>query len=140
MPRQRYQGLFKQAPQAAQNVTGRPDFSITDPQGFLHAVANASARHQVGRTYTDETELSFNEQGGTHLKVFPAGTEDEFYSQVARLTIAFEEMEGHPPTTEDDAFWEAVNTLHAAYEGPELGNLAESFAPFVAYESGGDRL
>jgi hypothetical protein len=128
MPRQRYRGLFKPV-QAGFKIP--PRFSITEAQGFLHAVAEASARHRVGRTYTDESELTFADEGGTHLKVVPAGSEDEFWAQVAQLSLAFSEAEGRPPTYADDNFWEAINVLHDAYEGPELGNLDNAFEPFV---------
>jgi hypothetical protein len=130
MPKNRYQGMFKPV-QAGFKVP--PSFSITEAQGFLHAVAEASARHRVGRTYTDESELTFADEGGTHLKVVGAGSEDEFWDQVAQLTRAFTDAEGRPPTYRDDNFWQAVNVLHDAYEGPEIGSLDSAFEPFVGH-------
>lgn len=129
MPRQRYRGLF-QPVQAGFKIP--PRFSITEAQGFLNAVAEASARHRVGRTYTDETELDFTEAGGSSLKVVPAATEDQFWNQVAALTLAFENSEGRAPTIEDDNFWEAFNALHDAYEGPELGDVIGNMEAFIS--------
>jgi hypothetical protein len=129
MPRQRYRGLFKPV-QAGFKVP--PHFSITEAQGFLNAVAEASARHRVGRTYTDETELDFTEAGGSSLKVISATSEDEFWAQVQSLTRAFEVSEKRPPTYADDNFWEAFNVLHDAYRGPELGDVVRNMEAFIS--------
>jgi hypothetical protein len=121
MPHNRYRGLFKSAP--TPNVIP-PKFSITDGQSFLHAVADATARHRVSRTDTGDG-LTSTEEGGSYLSVTPAGSEQELRDQIALLTLAFEREEGHPPSDRDDQFWEAVNALFSAYQGPALGDPAD---------------
>jgi hypothetical protein len=121
MPHNRYRGLFKQAP--TPNVIA-PKFSITDGQSFLHAVADATARHRVSRTDTGDA-LTSTEESGSYLSVTPAGSEQELRDQIALLTLTFERTEGHPPSDRDDQFWIAVNDLLEAYEGPALGSVED---------------
>jgi hypothetical protein len=121
MPKNRYQGLFKSA--SPPNIVPAK-FSITDGQGFLHALAEASSRHRVSRTQTGD-DLTSTEEGGSLLSVTPAGSEDELRDQIGRLTIAFERAEGRPPSDRDDEFWIAVNHLFEAYQGPKLGSVAD---------------
>lgn len=122
MPRNRAKGgLFKEAP--TPNIVPAK-FSINDGQGFLHALAEASARHPLARTLTGN-DLAHDVEGGSYMSVTPAGSEAELRDQIARLSIAFERAEGRPPSYRDDAFWEAVNTLLRAYEGPTLGDLED---------------
>jgi hypothetical protein len=128
MPKSRYQGLFKPV-QAGFKVP--PQFSITDAQSFLQAVASATSRHRVGRTFTDENELTFSDEGASRLKVVPAGSQDELEQQVRMLKAAFEREEGRPPTERDDEFWQAVTALIDAYEGPHIADFVEVFAPIL---------
>jgi hypothetical protein len=121
MPQNRYRGLFKSAP--SPNVVPAK-FSINDGQGFLHALAEASARHPLARTLVGD-DLTHSVEGGSYLSVTPAGSEGELRDQIARLCIAFERAEGRPPSDRDDAFWEAVNALFEAYEGPTLGSVED---------------
>jgi hypothetical protein len=121
MPKNRYQGLFKSAP--TPNIVPAK-FSITDGQGFLHALAEASARHPLARTLTGD-DLNYTDEGGSLYSITPAGSEDELRDQIALLTLAFERAEGHPPSDRDDEFWIAVDALFKAYEGPTLGNRAD---------------
>jgi hypothetical protein len=111
--------LFKPAP-----TPTRAPFLIKDGQSWLHAVADATARHRVGRTQTGD-DLTFTEEGGSYLSVTPAGSPDELEAQINRLREAFEVHEGRPPSDRDDSFWEAVNALFDAYTGPTLGSAAE---------------
>jgi alkanesulfonate monooxygenase SsuD/methylene tetrahydromethanopterin reductase-like flavin-dependent oxidoreductase (luciferase family) len=78
----------------------------------------------VGRTQTGD-DLTSTEEGGSYLSVTPAGSPDELAAQINRLREAFEVNEGRPPSDRDDAFWEAVNVLRDAYDGPELGSPAD---------------
>lgn len=125
MPKNRYSddpnALFKAAPTAYRLP---PKFSVDDAQTFLHAVAETSGRHVVGRTQTGD-DVTHTEEGGSFMSVTPAGSPDELRQQVDRLARAFEASEGRPPTDRDDNFWECVNILHDAYEGPKLGNIGE---------------
>jgi alkanesulfonate monooxygenase SsuD/methylene tetrahydromethanopterin reductase-like flavin-dependent oxidoreductase (luciferase family) len=122
MPRNRAKGgLFKEAP--TPNIVPAK-FSITGAQGFLHALAEASARHPLARTMTGD-DLTYSEEGGSYLSVTPAGSPDELAAQIDRLREAFEVHEGRPPSDRDDAFWEAVNALYDAYDGPELGSVPD---------------
>jgi hypothetical protein len=120
MTTQRYSAdpnaLFQPAP-----TPTRMAFRINSGQSWLHAVADATGQHRVGRTQTGD-DLFFTEEGGSHLSVVPAGSLDELAAQVNRLREAFEVHEGRPPSELDDAFWEAVNVLHDAYTGPALGS------------------
>lgn len=112
---------FKPAPTAYRLP---PKFSISDGQSFLQAVAETSGRHLVGRTQTGD-DLTHSVEGGSYLSVTPAGSPDELAAQINRLREAFEVHEGRPPSDRDDAFWEAVNALYDAYDGPELGSIAD---------------
>lgn len=125
MPKRRYSddpsALFKAAPTAYRLP---PKFSITDGQSFLHAVAETSGRHVVGRTQTGD-DVTHTVEGGSRLSVTPAGSPDELAAQIDRLREAFEVHEGRPPSDRDDHFWIAVNVLRDAYTGPALGNIAD---------------
>jgi hypothetical protein len=123
MPRNRYSNdptaLFQPAP-----TPTRRSFLIKDGQSWLHAVADATARHRVGRTQTGD-DLAYSEEGGSYLSVTPAGSPDELAAQINRLRETFEVHEGRPPSELDDSFWEAVNVLYDAYDGPELGSIRD---------------
>jgi hypothetical protein len=121
MPHNRYRGLFKSAP--TPNIVPAK-FSVTDGQGFLHALAEASARHPVSR-FEVLDEITQGVEGGSYLSVTPAGSPDELAAQIDRLREAFEVSEGRPPSDRDDAFWEAVNQLFEAYQGPKLGSVED---------------
>lgn len=113
MPQNRYSAdpnaLFKSRVNP-DNKSIPPPFSITDSQSFLHALAQASAAHRVSRTDTGAA-LDSTVEGGSYLSITPAGSEQELQDQLARLTYAFEEHEGHPPDEDDDEFWIAANEL-----------------------------
>jgi hypothetical protein len=125
MPKRRYSGdpgtLFKSSTPVPSDHTR---FGIEDGQTFLWALAAISARHRVGRTQTGD-DLIYTEEGGSYLSVIPAGSADELRDQINRLKIAFERSEGRPPSDRDDAFWEAINAVFDAYDGPELGSIAD---------------
>jgi hypothetical protein len=122
MPRNRAKGgLFREAP--TPNIVPAK-FSITGAQGFLHALAKASARHPASR-FQILDEVTQGVEGGSRMSVTPAGSQEELRDQIARLSIAFERSEGRPPSDRDDAFWEAVNTLFEAYQGPTLGSVED---------------
>jgi hypothetical protein len=123
MPKNRYSADPKALFQPAPTPTRTP-FQIKDGQSWLQAVADATGRHRVGRTQTGD-DLTFTEEGGSYLSVTPAGSPDELAAQINRLRETFEVHEGRPPSELDDAFWEAVNALYDAYDGPELGNVAD---------------
>jgi hypothetical protein len=78
----------------------------------------------VSRTQTGDG-LTHSVEGGSHLKVTPAGSPDELRDQIGSLTEAFEQGEGRPPSERDDNFWIAVNHLLDAYEGPTLGSIED---------------
>jgi len=122
MPKRRYAGdpgsLFKSSTPVPS------DHTRFDVRGFLHALSAISARHSVGRTQTGN-DLVYTDEGGSYLSVVPAGSEAELRDQINRLKIAFERSEGRPPSERDDAFWEAVNAVFDAYDGPELGSISE---------------
>ncbi len=121
MPTNRYRGLFKSAPSAP---IVPAHFWLNDGQTWLNAVAQATARHRVGRTQTGD-DLTYTEEGGSFMSVTPAGSEDELRDQIALLTFTFERAEGHPPSDRDDEFWIAVDAILKAYEGPALGSVAD---------------
>lgn len=123
MPKNRYSADPKALFQPAPTPTRRP-FLIRDGQSWLHAVADATGQHRVGRTQTGD-DLTFTGEGGSYLSVTPAGSPDELAAQIDRLRETFEVHEGRPPSELDDAFWEAVNALYLAYDGPELGSLED---------------
>jgi hypothetical protein len=102
----------------------RMPFQIKDGQSWLHAVADATGQHRVGRTQTGD-DLTYTEEGGSYLSVTPAGSPDELAAQINRLRETFEVHEGRPPSDFDDAFWDAVNALRDAYTGPSLGSPAD---------------
>ena len=118
MPNNRYAGdpsrLFKAAPVTPTDVLPT-QFDIGDGASWLHAVADASARHRVNG----------GPEGGSYFSIEPAGSQQELADQIARVALAFEQGEGHPPSDRDDNFWTVVNQLIDAYDGPELGSLAD---------------
>lgn len=125
MPKNRYSGdpnaLFKSSTPVLADHTR---FAIEEGQSFLNALAATSARHRVGRTQTGD-DLVYTDEGGSYLFVAPAGSEGELRDQIDRLREAFEDSEGRPPSDRDDHFWIAVNRLFDAYDGPELGSIAD---------------
>jgi hypothetical protein len=110
--------LFKAAPTPSAIP---PRFSITDSQSFLHSLAQASAQHRVSRTDTGAV-LDSTVEGGSYFSITPAGSQQELDDQLALLTRAFVEHEGHEPSERDDAYWVAVNEIMDAYDGPEIGD------------------
>jgi len=105
----------------------RQVLDVKDGQAWLHALAQAVGSHPVARfqTQEDADALTPATEGGSKLSVTPAGSEDEFFAQRAALVRAFEDVVGRPPTAEggteeDDAFWEALDAIHRAYQGPTL--------------------
>jgi hypothetical protein len=101
---------------------GGASFSITQAQGFLNAVATASARHRTTRNYTQEVGPD-GESGGSRLSVVAPGSYAEYEAALSRLTAAFIEAEGRQPTTDDDAFWAAQATLLRAFQAATTGEL-----------------
>lgn len=114
--------LFKAAQPAADFPT---QFNISDAQGWLHAVAGATASHKVTRWLGDGSPVDVTTEGGSTFSVTPAGSEDQFMAQRDALVTAFFDASGRFPaveggTADDRLFWEAVTAIYNAYQGPKL--------------------